>query len=158
MNSFNVSDFLKRREEVIIVEGITFDIMSLSDDLISDLKTCDNYNDMLSAAADYGLACDGKRVIEDEYMSSRLENLWNDEALNVDSDPCIKYRVGEKVCAISGLNKFIGDQIHKEEDEAKELQVEYIHVDGDSEIPDIDIGELNADATVAAAAYATATA
>ena len=152
MGVFNVADFLRLRKESCTIEGIPFEIMSLTTDQVTDLKSCESYSEMLGFAADYGLAVSGKRVIDD-YMSSRLDLLWADEALALEVDPCIKYRVGEKVCGISGLDKFLEDTLIAER-EAEELAIaNQLAIHGDN-LPegDVTMGQLENDAT----AYALA--
>ena len=143
MAVFNVKEFLRLRSESVTVEGIEFELMSLTGDLINDLKSCESHNEMLNFAADYGLSVDGKRVVEDDYMSSRLDLLWANEALALEVDPCVKYRVGEKVCEISGLADFLLETL-----DAEELANV---IEGD-DLPDgaITLGQLNDDAIAAA--------
>ena len=142
MAVFNVKEFLRLRSESVTVEGIEFELMSLTGDLINDLKSCESHNEMLNFAADYGLSVDGKRVVEDDYMSSRLDLLWANEALALEVDPCVKYRVGEKVCEISGLADFLLETL-----DAEELANV---IEGDK-LPsgDITLGQLEADANAA---------
>lgn len=129
---FNVAEFLRLRNESCNIEGIDFEIMSLTNEQEETLKSYDSHAEMLGFAAEYGLAVAGKRVIDDEYMAARLDALWEDKALEIDEDPCIKLRVGEKVCEISGLADFISDKLTKE--------LEFI--DGDAKTPDFETTSL----------------
>ncbi|GAF86313.1 unnamed protein product, partial [marine sediment metagenome] len=70
MSVFSVKEFLRLRNESWSIEDIDFELMSLSDDMITDLKACESYDEMLGFAADCGLAVDGSRVMDDTYMSS----------------------------------------------------------------------------------------
>ena len=148
MTVFNVREFLRLRSESVNIEGIDFEIMSLTDNLIKELKSKDSHNEMLNYAADYGLAVDGKRVIEDSYMTSRLDLLWANEALTLEVDPCIKYRVGDTVCEISGLTDFLLETLEAEKEAANAI-------DGDN-LPesDITLGQLNDDANQASSVAA----
>ena len=151
MNIFNVKDFLKLRNDSYTIENIPFEMMSLTTEQTIDLKACESYIEMLDYAANYGLAIDGKRVIDDEYMAARLDALWETEELEIDSDPCIQYRVGEKVCEISGLEDFLKETLSKEEEAERvaDVQKEGV-INGDGEIPNIPIDTLNNDREVAA--------
>lgn len=143
---FNVAEFLRLRNESCNIENIDFEIMSLTNEQVETLKSYDSHAEMLGFAAEYGLAVAGNRVIDDEYMAARLDALWETKELEVDEDPCIKYRVGEKVCEISGLADFI-------EEAAKVI------IDGDNKTPDFETtslgdvspSELEADAEADAA-------
>jgi len=85
-----------------------------------------------------------------------VEALWGKPELKLESDPCIKERVGEVVCEISGLSDFILAQLDIEKEvekleadakrsaEAKaHLEAEGI-IDGDN-LPDLstELGNLD---------------
>jgi hypothetical protein len=144
MSKFIVSDWFANRAKLNIqlftVEGVEFELMALSESLIDDVKSCIKYEEALSLAANSGISYNRKRVVDDEELAKDIDMLWGLETIDIDLDPCIKYRVGEKVCEISGL----GDTL-KEMLEAEKLAA--ISVDGDN-LPDgeITLGELEADA------------
>lgn len=120
--SFIVSDWFKTRPRSFTVEGIDFDLMALTESLSDDIKLCDTYDEMLSLAADTGISVEGVRVVEDEHFSKYSKEFWAKDALNVECDPCIKYRVGEEVCKISGLTSVLEDMLEKEKAEAAEAE------------------------------------
>ena len=135
------------------VEGIVFDLMPLNDELIEDLQSCLTYQEMLFFAAEYGVVVEYERAAEDSGLALALESLWGEEELSIDQDPCIRQRVGDKVCEISGLSSYIKEMLDTEEDAkeaaimAKELEDEaVIAIDGDKPLPDESIEDLKADA------------
>tara|TARA_R110000744_G_scaffold341635_1_gene446827 strand:- start:955 stop:1431 length:477 start_codon:yes stop_codon:yes gene_type:complete len=145
MNILNVATYLTERKRFNFsehtIEGIEFNLIPLTDDMIQEFKI-DNetYEDMLSSAATYGVSVGRNRVCNDEEMAADLEGMWALDQF-ADCEPSLLHKVGEKVCAISGLTEFIEDQRKLEEDlaeeEAKKLEV------GDHMIPaDIDVDEL----------------
>jgi hypothetical protein len=144
------------------VEGVVFDIMALSAELKKEVESCSSHVEMLSLAADSGLYFDGSRAIDNESLD--VSALWGDSALDVDCDPCIQYRVGEKVCEISGLTSALEDMILleqaviEEEEEAAKKEIEAAEkeaateelmrsgkIDGDKELPLVDVDRLNED-------------
>ena len=152
MNKFIVSDWFANRAKLNIqtfeIEGVEFEIMALSDGLKDDVKQCETYEDMLSMAADFGLSYNRKRVVDDSELAKDLDILWGIESLDIELDPCIKYRVGEKVCEISGLDSVLQDMLESEE--AKKLAD--ITVDGDNmRDTNITLQQLNEDAEAAVA-------
>ena len=152
MNKFIVSDWFANRAKLNIqtfeIEGVEFEIMALSDSLKDDVKQCETYEDMLSMAADFGLSYNRKRVVDDSELAKDLDILWGIESLDIELDPCIKYRVGEKVCEISGLDSVLQDVLESEE--AKKLAD--VTVDGDNmRDTNITLQQLNEDAEAAVA-------
>ena len=153
MNKFIVSDWFENRAKLNIqifnVEGIEFELMALNDDLKEKVELCESYEDMLSMAADSGLSYNRKRVVDNSELAKDIDILWGIESLEIDSDPCIKYRVGEKVCEISGLDSALQEMLEAEEAERVEALKEKGHIDGDGEMPEVNLDQLNEDATVA---------
>ena len=163
---FNVSDFFAEAELLIprpySIEGVQFEFLALTDDLIQAVKECTTYQAMISLAADSGLAYydakdEAKRVVDNEKLAKRIPALWGKEELETESDPCIKYRAGEIVCEISGISQFIADQLDFEAEEAiekekarveqeKKEQAEQMVQVGEHEFPgDTDINNLDAE-------------
>lgn len=144
MNKFIVSDWFADRAKLDIqsfeVEGIEFELMALNESLIEDVKLCDTYEEMLSLAADSGISYNRKRVVDDKELAKDIDMLWGLDSLDIDLDPCIKFRVGEKVAEISGLNSTLEEMLQSELDAVT-------HVDGDN-LPsnDITLAQLNDDA------------
>ena len=156
MNQFIVSDFFAKRAKLDIqayeVEGVVFELMALTDDLKEKVELCESYEDMLSMAADNGLSYSRKRVVDDEELALDIDMLWGLDSMDVDCDPCIKYRVGEKVCEISGLASVLEEQILADEQARVDELKAQGNVDGDGTIPKISIDQLNDDAINNAAA------
>jgi hypothetical protein len=110
----------------------------------------------LAKAANYGLSFEGKRAIDNAGLD--VSALWGEGELSIDSDPCIQYRVGEKICEISGLESALQEAIDTEaaarlvvdENEAyAEDLLKSGMIDGDSALPDVSIDRLNEDAAAA---------
>ena len=162
MEKFIVSDWFERRAALAIqlfeVENIEFQIMKLDDDLIAQVEGCETYHDMLKTAANSGISYNRKRVADDSELSKDLDLLWGQASFDIDSDPCVQYRVGDKICEISGLSEVIANKLKEEEaaeaaawaaeeaaEEAAEAKTRI--VDGDK-LPgeDVTMGQLENDA------------
>lgn len=162
-----VSNWLADRKKLsiqtFIVEGIEFEIMALTESLKDDLESCLSYKEMLFFAADSGVSCNRRRVADDPELAKDLNILWGEEIMDLDLDPCIRHRVGDKVCEISGLSSYIeavfDTEVEAAEAKAKaEAEAELIKV-GDHELPgDTLIDNLNQESLDAdAAEYVSAT-
>jgi hypothetical protein len=144
MDRFTVSDWFANRAKLKIqmfsVESFDFELMALNESLADDVKLCDTYEEMLSLAASSGISYNRKRVVDDEELAKDIDMFWGLDDLDIDLDPCIKYRVGEKVCEISGLNSTLEETLETEKQAA-------IAIDGDN-LPndDVTIGQLEEDA------------
>ena len=141
MSLFDVGNWLTEQAQELpqahIVEGIPFDLLSLelNDSLLQEVKSCESYTDMVMMAADNGLAYydvndDAFRVVDNKRLSKKIAGLWDKDELQLDTDPCIKERVGLIVCEISGLSEFVEDQKKLEEELAKEEAEKNNHLDG----------------------------
>ena len=121
MSNFIVSDWFAKRASLSIqlftVEGVEFELMALDGELKEKVELCESYEDMLSMAADSGLSYNRKRVTDDAELAKDIDMLWSLSGLDVDCDPCIKYRVGEKVCEISGLTSALEEMLKSESGE-----------------------------------------
>ena len=142
MSKLSTSDFLARKvrfvPRVFQIEDIPVEMIGLTDDLKEDVQLCSTSEDMYLAAADFGISSGGVRVCDDELLSEYIDQLWEDEDYQIDCDPSFKIKVGEKVCAISGLTKFVED---KKADEEATLKV------GEHMIPGgVDVESLEQDA------------
>lgn len=162
-NIFRVKNFFTKQImlssiQEFEVEGVVFDIMALSADLKERVELCESYDEMISLAADGGLSFDGSRAIDNEGLN--VSALWGEGELSLDSDPCIKYRVGEKVCEISGLDSVLEEMLETEEEAKRELEqaeeaarvqelLDKGNIDGDMTIPDINIDRLGEDSAIA---------
>jgi hypothetical protein len=109
MSNFSTARFLKEREGVVFskfaVDNIDFDLMSLSKKLKKEIiSTAKDYEEAVNMAADMGLSFDSKRAFDIEGMTEHLSALWGDDEMDVDCDPCVRQRVGEEICSISGLD------------------------------------------------------
>ena len=127
MALLNVSKLLKARAALsiqpFIIEDIEFEIMKLKPEHIEHIQSLDKYEEILKDAADMGLSCDRMRVFDDEELSKDMAVIWGSQDLDIDSDPCIKQRVGEKICEISGLTDFLDSILNPVIDGDKELNM-----------------------------------
>ena len=156
MNIFDVGNYIAEQAQTLpqahIVEGIPFDLLSLGldEDLLEKVKAGESYKDMVFLAADSG------RVADNKHLSKRIKGIWEKEELHLDTEPCMKERVGLIVCEISGLTELIEEQrgldaeLKKEKDDRaaeakKHLKGEDENLDfGDHSVPaTIDVDELN---------------
>ena len=145
MNTFKVSQWFANRAklkiQIFIVEGIEFELMALNENLIDDIRSCLNYEEMLSLAANAGMSFNRKRVIDDAELAKDIDMLWGLEDLDVDLDPC----------DISGLNSTLEEMLASQELKEMETLKEQGYIDGDSETPTVTIDQLNDDADIAKA-------
>jgi hypothetical protein len=160
--NFIVSDWFANRASLNIqtftVEGIEFELMALSDTLIESVELCDTYEDMITLAANYGLSYSRRRVIDDADLAQDIDLLWGLDNLDIDTDPCIRSRVGERVCEISCLADVLDDMLEAEkardkaEAEAALIKVGDVELAGSTLIDNLNQDSLESDAT----AYANA--
>lgn len=162
MGNFSTANYFAEESRLIpreyLIKEVDFEFLSLTDELIQAVQMKPTYNEMVLFAADSGLSYNGKRIVDDEKLAKRIPALWKKEEMTIDCDPSIKFLAGEVVCELSGLTDFIEDRRAFEEDEARELaelEAEELkakgHLDGDIEIPDVLIDNLNDEALASAA-------
>ena len=157
-DKFIVSDYfanrlIQRSIQPFTIENIEFELMALDKGMVEAVKLCSTYEDMLFLAANGGLSYERSRVIDDENLTEEdIDALWGDELKDVDSDPCIRYRVGEKVCEISGLQDTIEEmlaleaEVAREEEEAVLIKVGDHELAGSTLIDNLNQESLDADA------------
>ena len=144
MSKFNSGNWFAERKKynfkTVDIEGIDFELMPLTEELIQKVLLCDTYVEMIAMAARCGLSSGRNRVCDDVEMASDIDVIWEKEELNIDCDPSLKHKVGEKVCAISGLTEVTEDKKLDEEIKAEELSI----IDGDN-LPDMttELGNLD---------------
>ena len=115
-----VSDILalkliKRTVQEYTVEGATFNIMALDKVMKEMVEDCKSHEDMCFYAADNGIFHEGQRYVDmPGFIDEDLIELWGDDLAHIKSDPCVKQRVGEKVCEISGLSDVLDDMLEAE--------------------------------------------
>ena len=148
VNDWFANRLIQKTIQSFTVENIEFELMALNKAMIDSVKSCDSYEEMLFLAADNGLSFNRVRVIDDEELNAEdIEALWGDELKDVDCDPCIRARVGEKVCEISGLAEHLEEMLFLEAELAKEEEAAKLDaIDGDklAELPkDLMIDEMN---------------
>ena len=150
MNNLSLWVANQKRFEFVVdtIEGVTLNLIALTDDLTQTVKMNDNSNDMVLACADYGVSNGDIRFCEDDKLAEYLGNAWVNPEFMIDCDPSLKFQVGERVAEISGILGFINDAREAEElaeleaeeaakEAAKDLEV------GEHLIPgDIDVDEL----------------
>ena len=167
MNNFDVGSYIAEQAQALpqahIVEGIPFDLLSLELDieLYQAVEQCTSYDTMVLLAADNGLAYydnddEAYRVIDNKRLSKKIQGLWKMEELQLDSDPCIKERVGKIVCEISGLSECLSErkELDALEEEDKPTNPEVVDgvlvVDGDKPFDEqITVDELYEDKNAA---------
>lgn len=154
MSNFIVSEYFKTIPKAFNIGDVEFELKGLTNALIEDIKNCDSYDKMVKAAADYGLSCDNKRVMEDEEKCSHVENMWKDVAKKLGHEINAILLVGEYVCDISGISDILIEQLDRETAEAKKIkdEVEAHKMNADNIVkqqlndnPNIDIQEFAAD-------------
>jgi len=117
---------IKRTVQNYIVEGITFSIMALDKEMKEMVADCETHEEMCFYAADNGIALYGERFVDmDGFKDDDLIDLWAEDLGHIESDPCVKQRVGEKVCEISGLSSVLN----------KKLEDERVFKLGDHDVP-----------------------
>lgn len=155
MDNFSVSNWFKKRSDLNIqlfnVDGVEFELMALSGEQKEAVLECETYDLALIRAANYGVSYDRKRVSDDAELAKDLDLLWELEEVNAVTDPCMQFRIGERVCEISGINADIDAMLAEEkaeEDRKLQAELEANAVDGDSLDADSDVtmGELQQDA------------
>ena len=153
MTLFNVGNYLAERKKFNFktynIEGVEFDLIPLTEDLIQEVKINETAVEMILSAASYGISAGRDRACDDAEMIDDLGNIWGLEQLAIDCEPSLQHKVGEKVCEISGLTEFVEAKQLDEDIAAEEHQV----VDGDNlGDTDMTLGELEAQANRNAAA------
>ena len=149
MENFIASNWFANRANLKIqdfhIEGVEFEIMALRNEHQECIKSCLTYEEMLSFAANNGISYNRKRVIDDPELAKDIGMFWGLKVLDIDLDPCIKYRVGEKICEISGLGDVLLDRLEADKQAA-------IAIDGDHLVDtSITLEQLERDAAAAAA-------
>ena len=114
----------KKRFEFVVdtIEGVTLNLIALTDDLTQSVKMNKKADDMVLACADYGVSDEGNRFCDDDKLADYLGEAWLSPEFTIDCDPSLKFQVGERVAELSGILDFIKDQRETEELEA--LQAE----------------------------------
>lgn len=111
-----------------LVEGEAIPLMALTSEMVEEVKEIEDYKEALHYAADRGLMLDGKRIFDDEYLKNDIPDYWEHIHSEVSSDPCVRERVGERVCHKSGLKEHLEDLLELMKDESEEVE---IIIDGD---------------------------
>ena len=145
-----------------VLQDVEFEAIALTEDLEAIVRSAETYSEMMLLAADYGLSSDGVRAHDDPELLPLVRELWDAEEFQADCEPSVKHQVGEKVCDISGMSEFIAviKQVEEEaelavleREEAAKLEAEALEqelagttiINGDDELPDVDLGTLHAD-------------
>ena len=124
VNDWFANRLIQKTIQTFTIEDIEFEIMALTQSMINAVKSCESHKEMLFLAADNGLSFNRSRVIDDKELTiNDIAALWGEELKDIDSDPCIRARVGEKVCEISGLDETLKDQFEAEEKEKMQSMV-----------------------------------
>lgn len=146
VNDWFANRLIQKTIQTFTAENIEFEIMALTQSMIDKVKSCDSHKEMLFLAADSGIVFNGTRAIDSKDLTvDDIAALWGDESLDIDCDPCIRARVGERVCEISGLAETLEEvialeaELAEEEEAANNLNAGLGVIDGDN---------LNADGVV----------
>jgi hypothetical protein len=170
MENFNSGNWFANRKKFnfqeFTVEGVTFNLIPLTDELTESVTEGETLAEMLTLAADYGISSGRLRIVDDTVMFEDMADFWALDELNVECSPSIKHQVGQKVCEISGdLAEYVqvvrDVEAEKAETEANMVKVGEHELDGRDSIDNlndtnIDVGDLDADATQHAANMAIA--
>jgi hypothetical protein len=113
-----------------LVEGQVIPLMALTSEMVAEVKEIEGYNEALHYAADRGLMLDGKRIFDDEYLREDLADYWSHMQSEMNLDPCVRERVGERICEKSGLKGHLEDLLELMKAEESEEDPEII-IDGD---------------------------
>ena len=139
VNDWFANRLIQKTIQTFTIEDIEFEIMALTQSMINAVKSCESHKEMLFLAADNGLSFNRSRVIDDKELTiNDIAALWGEELKDIDSDPCIRARVGEKVCEISGLAEMLEDmlsleaEVAEEEEAARYLNAGLGVIDGDN--------------------------
>ena len=123
-------------------------IVSLSEDLIKGLGALPTYEMMFEFVAEHGLSSKRNRLSDDEDKCEDIPVIWklSDFAES-------KLEIVDAICELSGIESILADKLAleaKENEEMAELEAaENTNViNGDATIPDIDLGQLHADAAL----------
>ena len=127
MNNLSLWVANQKRFEFVVdtIEGVTLNLIALTDDLIQTVKMNDNSNDMMLACADYGVSNGDIRFCEDDKLAEYLGNAWVNPEFMIECDPSLKFQVGERVAEMSGIIELIVELRDAEEFaelEAKEAE------------------------------------
>ena len=138
------SRILKRTKQEFFIEGAAFDIMALDKDMIEMVKECGTHEEMLFFAADHGIVYNGTRFVDHpDFVEDDLISLWDEDLKDIESDPCIRHCVGDKVCEISGLSSALEDKLKSEM-----IQVGDHEFHESTDINNLDQDSLEQDATL----------
>ena len=139
-----------------VVNGITFELMSLSKENIAEARVLTSSKGIIELAANGGIAINKNRMIEDESLVDSLAAYWQHPEVKAFEDPTIMFSVGEKVCELSGLSDVLAELILDEEETERLAKIEQAHKEaiehqkllddasnGDTGVPDTLLGKLN---------------
>ena len=143
MNILNVSNYLEQALKFLPVdfaaEGVDFELMPLTDELINKAKEIKSSDLLIDFAADNAISFGGDRLTDNKKALGVIKKLWAHEDMP-DINPTVKHQVGEKVLEISGLDDLLMDLL-TDEKEGLESNI----INGDRTIPDVTLGQLHED-------------
>ena len=142
MSKFIVSDYFAERAKLKFqtfeVEDVEFVLMALSDEHDEDIKSCMTSVEMLDLASNFGISYNRERVSDNAELSKDFDRLWEKSALKD-----IRQKVGAKVFEISDLTPVLEEM--QESERVAELKKKGL-INGDGEMPEVLIDQLNDDA------------
>jgi len=134
-----VNDWFENRAKLNIqtfmVDSFPFEIMTLSDEAKGLIGLCDTHKEMVNLASNEGLSSNRSRVVDNKEYAKDIEMFWADKFKDDDSDPCVRSRVGEKVCEISGLADVLNSMLETEKAADKAAEEAKLIPVGDHEFP-----------------------
>lgn len=107
-----------------LVEGQTIPLMALTAEMVEEVKEIEGYKEALHYAADRGLMLGGKRIFDDEYLREDLADYWAHMQGEMELDPCVRERVGERICEKSGLSDHLLELLEAEKQKESETIID----------------------------------
>ena len=142
----NLSNWLDSRGKFIEFNtgDVELQLVSLSKDLIEQLKALPRWRDMYEFVAEHGLSHNRTRISDDENMCEDLPVIW---ALPEFEEA--KKEIVDAICELSDITSILADKLEAEEMAALELEEKEkadMVLNGDGEMPlHEDLGKIQAD-------------
>ena len=116
--------------------------------MIDGLKSLPSHEAMINFVGEHGLSHNRTRIFDDENLCEDLPMIWA-----MTEFVSAKAEIVKAICELSGIESILADKLAleaKENEEMAELEAaENTNViNGDATIPDIDLGQLHADAAL----------
>ena len=117
----------------VIIDGHSLERAALTEAQQLDIMSCDNYQDVINKASDFGLCFDGYRICENEDLAKHIDGFWSSDEISNDT----REEFALVVCEISGISKEVEEikerEVQRLEQEALDKEVqEQAAADGDT--------------------------